>query len=326
MQNWPAALVPVEPARLVRLVLQHKVDLAAGLDPLADAPRQLLDEMRLAVVLERVDGVETQAVHVEFVHPVKGVVDEEVPHHVAPLRVREVDRGAPRGVDVRVEELLGVGVEVIPRRPEMVVDRVDEDHEPEPMGPVDETLQVLGRAVGRIRSEGQNPVVTPVPLSGEFRQRQQLDRRDAEIAQLLELLLETRIGALRGRRPDMHLVEHRLFPGAALPAVVLPGIGPRVDDHAFPVNVVGLKARGRIGDEKVAVDAEAVAAAGPSRPYGPVPAVLRVERVLGAVEHQSHLFGGRSPEGEAHAVVKNLRPEGHAVRTPHPPAPSAVPC
>ena len=42
------------------------------------------------------------------------------------------------------EEGLGVGVQVVPGRAEMVVDHVEEDHQAERMGAVDERLRSSG--------------------------------------------------------------------------------------------------------------------------------------------------------------------------------------
>ena len=91
---------------------------------------------------------------------------------------------APQGVWWRsVKNDSRIGVEVVPGRPEMVVDDVDEHHQAERMGPVDEALEVVRRAVGRVGREGQDAVIAPVAAARELGERHELDRRDAGVAE-----------------------------------------------------------------------------------------------------------------------------------------------
>ena len=68
-----------EPARLIRFVLEHEMDLPAG-QRRPSALGDLGDDVLLAIVEDRMDGVEPEAVEVIFLEPVQRVVDEEVPH------------------------------------------------------------------------------------------------------------------------------------------------------------------------------------------------------------------------------------------------------
>ena len=69
----------------------------------------------------------------------------------------------------------------------MVVDHVEKHHQAELVRPVDETLEVVGSAIGRIRRVRQDAVVTPVSAALEIGDREQLDGGDAEIAEILEV-------------------------------------------------------------------------------------------------------------------------------------------
>ena len=96
VQARRAALVARQPARLVGLVLEDEMDLAAGQGG-AHALGDLGDDVRPAVVEDGVHGVEAQAVEVEFLEPVERVVDEEVAHRSrrsAPSKLMP----APQGV------------------------------------------------------------------------------------------------------------------------------------------------------------------------------------------------------------------------------------
>ena len=62
------------------------------------------------------------------------------------LRPVEIDAGAPGRLVALGEERLGVGVEVVPGRAEMVVDDVEEDHQPERRWARSiEALEIVGR-------------------------------------------------------------------------------------------------------------------------------------------------------------------------------------
>src|SRR5688500_5272076 len=110
----------------------------------------------------------------------------------------------------------------------------------------------------------------------------------------------------------MQLVDRRLFPGAALPVVVVPLERRRVDHLARAVDVARLEARGGIGNEQLAVDAVLVER---SR------AGLRIDDLEPTVGLRLHLYGfgfdlcfdfpcrGR-PEPETHAAAgQHLGPE-----------------
>ncbi len=113
-----------QPARLVRAVFQYEVDRPLPAGPGADALRDFGQKMDCAVVLNRMHGIETQAIEVIFLQPVEDVVDEEIADRAA-VRPVVVDPRTPRGVMTFRKELTGVGVEIISLGPEMVVDDIE---------------------------------------------------------------------------------------------------------------------------------------------------------------------------------------------------------
>ena len=206
-----AAVRPADqPARLVLLVLQHQMQ-----RPLrccrADALRQLLQQMRRTVVQQRVHGVEPQAVEVEFLSPVEGVVDDEVPDRAGMLAV-EVDRRPPWRLDPVGEGLWGNGMDVGALRPEMVIDDIEQHHQATPVCGIDQRLQIFRPAIGGIRGEGQHPVIAPVAPTRESGHRHELDGGDTQRHEMVELTDDGAKRALRGECAHMQLVEHRLFP------------------------------------------------------------------------------------------------------------------
>ena len=87
-----------------------------------------------------------------------------------------------------VEEVVGIGVQIVPVRPEVVVDDVEHHHQPARMRRVDEGLQIVRRAVGLVRRVEQDAIIAPAAIARELRERHQLDRRDAGLGEVVEPL------------------------------------------------------------------------------------------------------------------------------------------
>ena len=112
----------------------------------------------------------------------------------------------------------------------------------------------------------------------------------------------------------MALVDHRLLEGPPGPARVGPLEAPRVDHLAEARDVVRLEARGGIGGDEVAVDAETVAGAGlhPGQ-GGAAPAAAGFgQGVVGAVDDEVDALGGGRPESEADAALDDIVADGEA--------------
>ena len=142
-----------------------------------DGRRDLLQDVLLAAVDDPVDGIEAQAVEAKLLEPVQHVVNGEIAHRTDLV----VDRGAPGRVLLGLEEALGILVQVVPHRAEVIVHHVEEHHEPAPVRLVDQALQIVGAAVGGVRGERHHAVVAPVARAGEVGERHQLDRGDPEV-------------------------------------------------------------------------------------------------------------------------------------------------
>ena len=132
------------------------------------------------VVVDRVHGVEAQAVEAIFVEPVERVVEEEVAH----LRPLEVDRRRPTACAAFAEKRLRIRVQIIAVRAEVVVDDVEKHHQAEAVRGVDQRSSVLRaavRGVGRVR---QHAVIAPVARAGKIVERHQFDGGHAELREL----------------------------------------------------------------------------------------------------------------------------------------------
>src|SRR5262245_48816578 len=119
--------------------------------------------------MNRVSRVESQSVDVIDAEPMQRVFDEIIPHAIAPFAV-EIDRGAPWR-SIFVSEIRPEAREIIPFRPEMVVNDVKDHRQPGLVAGVDEPLQSRRPAVYAMRREWINAVVAPVSLARKFGDR-----------------------------------------------------------------------------------------------------------------------------------------------------------
>ena len=198
------------------------------------ARADLGDDVRRRVVADRVHRVQAQAVEVELLDPVERVVDEEVAHRARLCSPSKLI-AAPHGVwCAGLKNSGAVGVQVVAVGAEVVVDDVEQHHQAAgACAASTKRLEVVGRAVGGVGRERQHAVVAPAALPGKVGQRHQLDRGDAERGQVGQALDRAAAKVPSGvKRADMQLVDHRLVPRPAAPAVVAPVEGARVDDLA----------------------------------------------------------------------------------------------
>ena len=294
--------------------------------------------------------VEAEAVDVHLGDPVAQRVEDQPQRRrvgrvdgVAAARDVEVRRAVVHPVDVLVVADVVEAAEA-QRRPEraalggVVVDHVEDHLEARAVQRLDHRLELVdllaavpGRAVAVVRREEADRVVAPVVrhagardvrLRGELVHRQQLDRRDAEVLEVVHRGVrgQPRVAAADllghlvvqlGEALDVRLVDHCVGPSVARPhlLVVAPVEGVAHDDAlrderrgvavvagsdvraAHRVEVVGPGVR-------VAVD----------RPRGVVAATDRagvgVEQQLGRVEHPPAMWVPRAVGAEAVALSR----------------------
>ena len=234
-----------EPGRFIVLVLEHQVDLTAR-HAFAHAVRELGQQVRIAIVSQRVHRVQPQPIEVEVLDPLQRVAHDELAHRTA-ARAVEVDRRTPWR-EMPVGECLGCEcVHIGTLGPEVVVDHVEQHHQSARMGGVDEGLQIRRATIGGVRRIRTHTVVSPAPLARERRDRHQLDRGDSQCHQMGEPLDRPSESAFWREAPDVQFVDHGLVPWPAAPVGVMPAIRAKVDDLARRMHAIGLEARGGIG-------------------------------------------------------------------------------
>ena len=212
--------------------------------------------MYRTVVHDRVHRVEAQAIEVELLEPIQRVADREVAHRAAVGAV-VVDARTPGSLVPLGEERRRIDGEVITVGPKMIVDHVKDHHQPTPVGFRDQALEIVRSTVGGGGRVGQHAVIAPVAGARKIADRHDLDRGDAKLHEMVELLDRGGEGARRREGADVELVEHRLSPGAT-GKVVVPRERGRVDHLARPVHVLRLEAAGGVGHQQPVIDPEAV--------------------------------------------------------------------
>src|SRR5262245_25761870 len=99
----------------------------------------------------------------------------------------------------------------------MVVDDVYDDGKRASVSRIDEPFKRVRAAVGRIGREILHAVVSPIAPSGEFAYRQQFDRVDPKIEQIVEMIDNLIEAAGLGESADVQLVNDHFINSAAAP-------------------------------------------------------------------------------------------------------------
>ncbi len=188
----------------------------------------------------------------------------------------------------------------------MVVDDVEDHEQARRVGGVDEAGEALRAAVARLRRRDVDAVVAPPPASGELADGHELDRRDAELAQLGEVLDRRVEGPLLRERADVELVEDEVLEAHVRPRRG-PREGPRVEHPRGPADPAGLPARARVGQRHAVEDDLVVVAVGGRQDGRADPEALLGERVVLPAQPQPHVLRPGRPDPELDEAVLDRR-------------------
>ncbi len=137
------------------------------------------------IVFDGLHRVEPQTVEVVFANPKLRVL-----HHVAPYvlatDVVVVDGVAPGRLVMR-GEVRTKHLQVIALGAEVVVDNVEDDGQAKLVRRVDEAAECAGPAIVRLHGVGRHAVVAPVARARRRGNGHDLDHRDAQVLQILQL-------------------------------------------------------------------------------------------------------------------------------------------
>src|SRR5271166_1409466 len=144
----------------------------------------------------------------------------------------------------------------------MIVDDIEDDPDAKAVSVVDERSKIVGRAVEPGRRKPVDAVVTPAEPPNEIVDRHHFDGGDAEVLEERELVSGRPPCALRSESADVHFVEHLIIDGETDPLLVMPSIGPRIDDLRRALRSLRLEPRGRVVIEgRLAVEPELIVGA-----------------------------------------------------------------
>ena len=186
----------------------------------------------------------------------------------------------------------------------MVVDHVEQHREAGVVRGVDEPRETGGPSVRRMRRRRVHAVVPPAAVPGEGRDRHDLDRGHAEVAQLGQVRDRGGEGSFVGERADVELVDHQVRDRHAGPFLVGPLEGGVIDDLRPAADTVGLRKRARVGQRRTVVEGVRVArtrAGGDRDRVQPVG--FGLQRVLLVVERERHGLRVRCPHPELDRAV-----------------------
>src|ERR1700756_3325084 len=86
------------------------------------------------------------------------------------------------------EESWRIAVKKISFGPEVIVDHVEEHHQPAQMRFVDQGFQVLGPPIAAVGRVPQDAVIAPAPAASEIRKRHQFKPGDSGLCEMIELV------------------------------------------------------------------------------------------------------------------------------------------
>src|SRR5712671_5898987 len=223
-----ATVCPPQVAGLIAVVFEDQMNFAIG-DAAPDGLADFADDIGLALVENRVDGIEAQPVEMELLQPIERIAYEEIAHWPV-MRPGKIDRGAPWRLVAADKEIWSDCRQIITLGTEVVVDDVQKDCEAACVTRLDEALQLVRPTVCRRRSVEKHTVITPIAASGKLRDRHQLDGRRAELGDMIEMLDRSGEVAGIGESAEVQLVENGLLPRTATPAEVGPIIRRGIDN------------------------------------------------------------------------------------------------
>jgi len=248
----PLSVEPIPPQRSrqsvaghVEVALRHQMERAAQfLRPPPTGLRQFFEKRHRGEIADGMHCIQTQGVEMELRLPKERVLDE-IAAHVVAVRSVEVEGLAPRR-PVSVGEIRGELAEIVPLRPDVVVDHVQHHGEPVPVGGVHQALQSGRASVRRLHGERIHAVVAPVACAGELRNGHEFDGRDAQLPKLRQSGDHPLESARRGKGAHVQLVENILPQRQTSPPGIVPG-KPSVRHPGRSMDSVRLPARRRVG-------------------------------------------------------------------------------
>ncbi len=219
----------IQCARAVVVVLEHEMDVAAGLrGKLAHCDAEIMQHRDFALLGDGVHCVQAQPVEAIFAQPIQHILDREGAH----LRHPVIDGAAPGRLCFR-KEARRISAEVISLGAEVIIDHVEQYHQPAQMRLINQGLEIVGASIGTVRRIPQHAVIAPITRPCEICQRHQFQRGDTGGHQMIELADHGTVGAIRCEGADMAFEHDGFLPRASAPVRSAPLVGAVIDHFAW---------------------------------------------------------------------------------------------
>jgi hypothetical protein len=204
-----ATLHRLDEPRQVQVAFRDDVDRAAGLARFTlDGVVQLAQKVDARFVDDSMNRVQPQAVESasRARHPAQRVLDHE-PAHRSGVGAVVVDR-VPPGRLVARGEVGAEFAEVVPFRPDVIVDDVQKRAEPLRVSCLDQPRESARTAVRRMRREQIDAVVAPVARAWKCGDGHDLDGGVAGFAELAQMVRGAGGGSFARKRPEVDLAKN----------------------------------------------------------------------------------------------------------------------
>ena len=258
---------------------------------------QFAQDMRGAVVLHGLRGVQPQPVQAVIPQPHAGVPGDVTAH----VRLGVIQALAPRAGKPTREVTRAVARQVIPVRAEVVVHHVQKHAQSQPVRGVHERHQVLGPPVRGIGGVKGGAVVPPAALTCKGSDRHQLNGGYAQFLQVRQPLLRGPVRPLGRKGADVHFVEDAVLQLQPAPRRVLPLVGVHVHHFRLAVNPLRQETRIRVRPRHTVQHEEILRPNRNIENHLVKSAVLRLHRVQFPVNPHRHGFRLGRPGAEAYA-------------------------
>ena len=214
-------------SRIIEVAFRYKV-YRPPKPPLLPAHRLVEFDKEVAgsQVEHAVNRINPQRVHVIFADPVQRVGDKEGPDIVAVGTVK-IDGISP-GSTVPVGEVVSVIPQIIPFRPKVVIDHIEDHRQPMGVTGINQLSQIFRPPVPCMGGEEIDSVVSPVPVAGKLGNGHQFNRRHPQVRQVVQPRNDRREGPFRGEGPHVKLVYQIIVQGRVAPLLVPPAESCRI--------------------------------------------------------------------------------------------------
>ena len=276
----------VQYAGVIQVALCNDVNLAISAPGHAlDAFMEFRQKMMSARVKHSVNRIQPQRIDVITTQPENGVLNKKAAHVIAFSAIKIY--GLPPWSAVVIREIWPELTKIISLGTQMVIDNVERHSQTVFMRGVHQAVKSLRSAITILNSVNVGAVITPVASAGELSNGHQLNGRDTQSLQPVQVCNHRIERTLWRKRANVQFVKNTFLQVGRSPAVILPAKVREIDKLRRPVDPFGLKSRGRIGQFAPIIQSKQIARAG----FQSGNSSRMVSKQIALERHQSGMVG-----------------------------------